>query len=115
MTHFVKAALIYYVTDNNKEYGMNNWQSKTAAELAALVEYHNLRYWVLNAPEISDTEYDLLVETLRQKDPAASPLEEIKSYGTLDYYFVIIDSEGECIYQGTDIAAFFDALRGSGF
>ena len=79
MTHFVKAAFIYYVTDNNKEYGMNNWQSKTAAELAALVEYHNLRYWVLNAPEISDTEYDLLVETLRQKDPAASQIEEIKS------------------------------------
>lgn len=43
------------------------------------------------------------------------PLEEIKGYGTLDYYFVIIDGDGKCIYQGTDIAAFFDALRGSGF
>ena len=58
---------------------MTNWQNKSAAELAALVEYHDLRYWVLNAPEISDADYDLLVETLRQKNPEAAPLEEVRS------------------------------------
>ena len=56
-----------------------SWQQKSAEELRALVEYHNLRYWVLNSPEISDAEYDRLVETLRQKDPHAEQLEEIKS------------------------------------
>jgi DNA ligase (NAD+) len=58
---------------------MTNWQNKSAAELTALVEYHDLRYWVLNAPEISDADYDLLVETLRQKNPEAAPLEEVRS------------------------------------
>ena len=33
-----------------------HWQNKSAEELAALVEYHDLRYWVLNSPEISDAE-----------------------------------------------------------
>ncbi|MBR2872370.1 MAG: hypothetical protein IKB99_02635 [Lentisphaeria bacterium] len=55
------------------------WENKSAEELAALVEYHNLRYWVLNSPEISDAEYDKLVEALRQKNPQAKELEELKS------------------------------------
>ena len=55
------------------------WQNKSADELAALVEYHNLRYWVLNSPEISDADYDRLVEALRQKNPRAEQLDEIKS------------------------------------
>ena len=55
------------------------WQNKSADELAALVEYHNLRYWVLNSPEISDADYDKLVEALRQKNPRAEQLDEIKT------------------------------------
>lgn len=58
---------------------MENWQNKTAEELAALIEYHDLRYWILNAPEISDAEYDLLVETLRSRNPESAILEEVKS------------------------------------
>lgn len=58
---------------------INIWQNKTAEELSALVEYHNLRYWVLNSPEISDADYDRLVEALRMKDPRAEQLEELKS------------------------------------
>ena len=58
---------------------MNHWHDKSASELAALVEYHNLRYWVLNAPEISDSDFDLLVEALRKKSPEARQLNEVKS------------------------------------
>ena len=53
--------------------------NKTAGELAALVEYHNLRYWVLNSPEITDAEYDRIVEELRRKAPEAQQLSELKT------------------------------------
>ena len=37
-----------------------------AAELRRLIEYHNERYFVLDAPEISDADFDALVRELRQ-------------------------------------------------
>jgi DNA ligase (NAD+) len=37
-----------------------------AADLRALIEYHNERYNVLDSPEIPDAEYDLLVVELRE-------------------------------------------------
>ena len=46
-----------------------DWESKSIKELRELVAYHDLRYWALNSPEISDAEYDRLVETLRKKSP----------------------------------------------
>ena len=58
---------------------MMDLQNKTAEELAALVEYHDLRYWVLNSPEISDAEYDRIVEELRKKSPGARQLSELKT------------------------------------
>lgn len=39
-------------------------------DLAAQIAYHNNLYWKQNAPQISDTEYDSLVEALRAIDPA---------------------------------------------
>ncbi len=36
------------------------------AELRRLIEYHNYRYYVLDSPEISDAEYDRLMQELRQ-------------------------------------------------
>jgi DNA ligase (NAD+) len=41
-----------------------------AAELRALIEYHNERYNVLDSPEIPDAEYDLLVVELRELEAA---------------------------------------------
>lgn len=38
--------------------------SKRVKELKDLINYHNYRYYVLNAPEISDAEYDALVREL---------------------------------------------------
>ena len=58
---------------------MIDLKNKNAEELAALVEYHNLRYWVLNSPEISDADYDRIVEELRKKSPGAPQVNEIKS------------------------------------
>ncbi len=40
-----------------------------ADELAELVKHHNERYWDLNAPEISDYDYDRLINALKAKAP----------------------------------------------
>ncbi|MCI7643559.1 MAG: helix-hairpin-helix domain-containing protein [Lentisphaeria bacterium] len=37
----------------------------TLPELEQLIEHHNRAYWELNAPEISDDEYDVLLQELR--------------------------------------------------
>lgn len=55
------------------------WESKSVEELRDLVAYHNLRYWTLNSPEISDAEYDRLVETLRRKSPQEQAIIGFKS------------------------------------
>ena len=41
-----------------------------AAELRELIAYHNERYNVLDAPEIPDAEYDLLVRELKDLEAA---------------------------------------------
>lgn len=48
-------------------------------ELENLVKKHNSLYWDLNAPEISDVEYDALVEQLRAVSPNS---EVLSSLGT---------------------------------
>jgi DNA ligase (NAD+) len=45
-------------------------EAKRAAELRDLIAYHNERYNVLDAPEIPDAEYDLLVRELRELEAA---------------------------------------------
>ena len=44
-------------------------ENLNAAQLAELISYHDKLYWENNAPEISDQEYDQLVEALRKLDP----------------------------------------------
>jgi DNA ligase (NAD+) len=39
--------------------------ARRAAEIRQLIEYHNHRYYVLDDPEISDPEYDTLMDELR--------------------------------------------------
>ncbi|WP_407942656.1 DNA ligase LigA-related protein, partial [Meiothermus luteus] len=39
-------------------------------ELRELIRYHNYRYYVLDDPEISDAEYDRLMEELRRLEEA---------------------------------------------
>lgn len=56
-----------------------DWDGKSIEELRDLVAYHDLRYWTLNSPEISDAEYDRLVETLRRKSPEDKATNGIKS------------------------------------
>ena len=45
--------------------------------LAEQVRYHNTRYWVDHKPEISDVEYDRIVEKLREVDPNHPVLAEL--------------------------------------
>lgn len=47
------------------------------AEAARLVAHHNHRYWDLNDPEISDYDFDKLVERLRELDPKHPTLDAL--------------------------------------
>lgn len=49
----------------------------TVAQLEEAVRYHNDRYWKDNAPEISDYDYDRLVEALRTRAPKSFVLEDL--------------------------------------
>lgn len=51
-------------------------------ELEKKIKYHNNKYWVENNPEISDQEYDKLIEELKNLQPENLLLNEIN-----DYYF----------------------------
>ena len=44
-------------------------ENLNAEQLAELISYHDKLYWETNTPEISDQEYDQLVEALRKIDP----------------------------------------------
>jgi DNA ligase (NAD+) len=50
-------------------------------ELEEAVSLHNRLYWVDNAPQISDPEFDRLVEALRSKSPDSSVLKAIGPAG----------------------------------
>lgn len=49
------------------------------ADLEAAIRHHNYAYFRLNKPEISDTEFDLLVEELRKLNPHSPVLTELVS------------------------------------
>ncbi len=61
------------------------------AELAALIEYHNRKYWADGEPEISDDEYDFLVRALTEKDPAHPLLTQVQA--------PVVASAGKIIHQ----------------
>ena len=44
---------------------MSAGPEKRAAELRRLLDQHNHRYYVLDDPEVSDAEYDALLDELR--------------------------------------------------
>ncbi len=61
------------------------------AELAALIEYHNLKYWADGEPEISDDEYDFLVRALTEKDPEHPLLAQVQA--------PVVASSGKIVHQ----------------
>ncbi len=60
---------------------VTNWASMSVHDLEEAVSLHNRLYWVDNAPELSDPEFDRLVETLRQKAPDSPVLQAIGPVG----------------------------------
>ncbi|HBM15039.1 MAG TPA: hypothetical protein DD381_01615 [Lentisphaeria bacterium] len=60
---------------------MNNEEIKKVniQELVFEIERHNRLYWKINKPEISDEEYDALIEKLRELDPENPFLEAVES------------------------------------
>ena len=54
-------------------------QNKTIAELEAAIERHNRLYFEQASPEISDEEFDRLVERLKQLNPSSKILTQIGS------------------------------------
>ncbi|MGB0589299.1 MAG: NAD-dependent DNA ligase LigA [Myxococcota bacterium] len=53
----------------------------TEAELATAIRYHNWRYFSEDAPEISDTQFDLLTRRLKALAPAHPALAELTASG----------------------------------
>ena len=49
----------------------------SVAQLEAELRRHNHLYWDLNQPELEDTDYDLLVQRLRQLAPESPALDEL--------------------------------------
>ena len=43
------------------------------------------------------------------------PLKELKKLHGATFYIVVLDGDGKCVYSGTDINEFVDALVASGF
>lgn len=60
---------------------VNAWESKSVKELEEAVRYHNAKYWIEDAAEISDPEFDKLVEALRKKAPESPVLSAIGPAG----------------------------------
>lgn len=58
-----------------------NWSEMTTEQLEEAVTYHNKRYWLDNSPEISDPEYDRLIEALKTKKPDSEVLMAIGPAG----------------------------------
>ncbi len=56
-----------------------SWESMSVAELEKAVRRHNELYFVEHKPEISDEEFDRLVETLKRRAPKSRVLQEIGS------------------------------------
>lgn len=54
-----------------------NLEGWSVAELEVAVRHHNDRYWKEDAPEISDYDYDRLVEALRTRAPQSPVLNEL--------------------------------------
>ncbi len=57
----------------------NDWKKLSTEELEEAVRKHNRLYFVENAPEIPDVDFDRLVEELRRRKPDAAVLREIGS------------------------------------
>lgn len=57
---------------------------KNAEELASKIRQHNHKYWVDHKPEISDAEYDRLVEELRAVQPFHPVLNEMVEDSKID-------------------------------
>lgn len=58
---------------------MGDYSKIGISELERLVRHHNHLYFIEKKPEISDYEFDLLVEALRKRKPASKILKEIGS------------------------------------
>src|SRR3989338_8239627 len=58
---------------------MKNWNKLSIGELEEAVRKHNNLYFVQHKPEISDAEFDRLVETLKKRKPDSPVLGEVGS------------------------------------
>ncbi|MBA2661114.1 MAG: NAD-dependent DNA ligase LigA [Bradymonadaceae bacterium] len=60
---------------------LNDWETMTLQQLEEAVQYHNRKYWVDDSPEISDPEFDKMVEALRERAPDSAVLDAIGPAG----------------------------------
>ena len=99
-----------------------DYDQMSVADLEAAVRYHNWKYWVENAPQISDPEYDVLVEALRARKPDSPVLDAIGEAGAEDAGRALPDREkvthnrpmlslDKC-YSDDDLLKWFDKFEG---
>ncbi|GEM_PF-1259203 len=60
----------------------NQWQRAEIESLEKQIEYHNYRYFVLNDPEISDEQFDMLVRLLKKLAPDSPVLHRVGAGAT---------------------------------
>lgn len=99
-----------------KKITKNALRKLSILELEELVKYHDNLYWNLATPEISDTDYDKIVEVLQQKQalnavannintPAAKPSKEVT-------YSQPMLSLAKC-YELTDFTKWWNKVEGT--
>jgi DNA ligase (NAD+) len=92
------------------------WQNLAIETLESEVKRHNTLYWNQNAPEISDVDYDVLVEILRQKNPDSKVLIDLGSHfgetGTQIKHLSAMLSLDKC-YQDVDLKKWADKIKGN--
>ena len=61
------------------------------------------------------TNEELLSHGLVGIVPSAEILRDTKNYGVTRFYWVVLDQDGNCLYQGIDASSFVSALLNAGF
>lgn len=100
--------------------GLFDWSSLSVEELEEKLRYHNKKYWIDNAPEISDPEFDRLVEALRAAAPDSPVLDAIGPAGAAGDDEALLPkihhdppmlSLGKC-YEEDTLTKWFDKFEG---
>lgn len=83
-------------------------------ELEKLIKHHNHLYWDLNKPEISDYDYDILINELKQLNPNSSVLKDlgVSKQDRIVTHKIPMLSLDKC-YDDDDLYSWAEKFKGS--